>query len=244
MMRAAIVLADFAETDTGTGKVHIIGAGWSLTGPACRSGIHPDSSGPGEGDPIPVMLRLANRAGQLVEAPGPAGMQRVEISGQVETQAPEGRDAPPKWRSPSLPTSWDFRFSQASPIPGQSRQTGRNWRVPNSRSGQLQRLSRYKGTLDSGVGLTLRPSRSAQAPRVKRPVHAVADRPPRAQGTGRWSGGLRRTARRFLDLGGAQARLALAGPPAGAQGATPYLCRKRPFTDTVISGSSVDSPIR
>lgn len=32
MMRASIVLADFAETDPG-GKVHILGAGWSVIGP-------------------------------------------------------------------------------------------------------------------------------------------------------------------------------------------------------------------
>lgn len=96
MIRAALVLADFAETDTGTGKVHIIGAGWSMTGPA--PGPHAivafiqvpaDRVG---GDPIPVAIRLFDRSGQVVEVPGPAGMQRLEITGQVEIQAPEGWD--------------------------------------------------------------------------------------------------------------------------------------------------------
>lgn len=95
-MRAAIVLADFAETDTGTGKVHIIGAGWSLMGPT--PGLHAviafiqvpaDRVG---GDPIPVTLRLVDHAGRLVEVQGPAGIQRFEIIGQVETHEPEGWD--------------------------------------------------------------------------------------------------------------------------------------------------------
>jgi hypothetical protein len=96
MMRGAIVLADFAETDTATGKVHIIGAGWSFTGPepsphAVVAFIQIPADRVG-GNPIPVTLRLTDRAGQLVEAQGPAGMQRVEISGQVETQVQDGWD--------------------------------------------------------------------------------------------------------------------------------------------------------
>jgi hypothetical protein len=119
MMRAAIVLADFAETDTGTGKVHIIGAGWSLTGPSpgphavvAFIQIPADRVG---GDPIPVMLRLADRAGQLVEAQGPAGMQRVEISGQVETQVPEGWD-----RSTEVEVTFAANLMGLSLQPGQS----------------------------------------------------------------------------------------------------------------------------
>lgn len=96
MMRAAIVLGDFAETDTGSGKVHVIGAGWSITGPA--PGPHAVvafiqvPADRVQGGPIPVTLRLVDRAGQLVEAPGPAGMQRLEITGQVEMQEPEDWD--------------------------------------------------------------------------------------------------------------------------------------------------------
>jgi hypothetical protein len=95
-MRAVIILGDFAETDIGTGKIHILGAGWSMTGPAPSPQaviafiqIPADRVG---GAPIPVTLRLVDQAGQLVEAQGPAGMQRVEITGQVETQEPEGWD--------------------------------------------------------------------------------------------------------------------------------------------------------
>jgi hypothetical protein len=95
MMRAAIILADFAETDTGSGKVHMLGAGWSLTGPA--PGPHAvvafiQVPADRVGEAIPVTLRLADRSGQLVEAQGPAGLQRLEITGQVETNEPEGWD--------------------------------------------------------------------------------------------------------------------------------------------------------
>lgn len=94
MIRASILLADFAETDSG-GKVHILGAGWSVTGPqpaphavVVLIQIPPDRVG----QPIPFTLRLTDRVGQVVEVQGPAGMQRMEIAGQVDSQEPEGWD--------------------------------------------------------------------------------------------------------------------------------------------------------
>ncbi|GIH68977.1 DUF6941 family protein [Sphaerimonospora thailandensis] len=33
-MRGSLVLCDSAQQDTGSGKVHILGAGWSITGPS------------------------------------------------------------------------------------------------------------------------------------------------------------------------------------------------------------------
>ena len=94
MMRASIVLADFAETDP-SGKVHIIGAGWSATGPqvgpqAVIGFIQvPAEHGAGT---VSFALRLADLLGNLVEVPGPAGMQPMELSGQVEVQEPEEWD--------------------------------------------------------------------------------------------------------------------------------------------------------
>jgi hypothetical protein len=38
-MRASIVLCDFAEQDQLGGKVHMLGAGWSLTGPVPSPGM-------------------------------------------------------------------------------------------------------------------------------------------------------------------------------------------------------------
>jgi hypothetical protein len=92
MMRASIVLADFAETDPG-GKVHILGAGWSVTGPQPGPQavvgfiqVPPEQAGVA----ILFTLRLTDQEGEVVEVQGPAGMQRMEASGQVEMREPEG----------------------------------------------------------------------------------------------------------------------------------------------------------
>ena len=65
MMRASIILADFAETDPG-GKVHILGAAWSVTGPQPGPQavvgfiqVPPEHAG----GAISFTLRLADRAG-------------------------------------------------------------------------------------------------------------------------------------------------------------------------------------
>jgi len=94
-MRGSIVLADFAETDTGSGKVHILGAGWSVINPSPSPQavvafiqVPPDRVG----EPIPVTLRLADLAGQMAEVPGPAGMQRMEFQGQIEIGTPDEWD--------------------------------------------------------------------------------------------------------------------------------------------------------
>jgi hypothetical protein len=94
MMRAMIALADFAETDPG-GKVHVLGAGWSVTGPQPGPQavigfiqVPPEKAG----ETIPFTLRLADRDGELVEVQGPAGMQPLELGGQVEVREPEGWD--------------------------------------------------------------------------------------------------------------------------------------------------------
>jgi len=95
-MRAAIVLGDFAEVDSASGKVHILGAGWSMTGPGPSTQavvaflqVPPDRVG----EPIPVILRLLDRAHRVVEVPGNLGApQRLEITGQVVIREPEGWD--------------------------------------------------------------------------------------------------------------------------------------------------------
>jgi hypothetical protein len=95
-MRAAIVLGDFAETDSSSGKVHILGAGWSITGPApSTQAVVAFLQVPAHrvGEPIPVILRLHDSAGQIVEVPGNlGGMQRLEVTGLVEMKEPEGWD--------------------------------------------------------------------------------------------------------------------------------------------------------
>lgn len=96
MIRAALVLADFAETDTSSGKVAMIGAGWSLTGPApgphAVVGFIQVPADRAQEGPILFTIRLVDKAGHLVEVPGPAGMQQLEISGQVEMRIPADWD--------------------------------------------------------------------------------------------------------------------------------------------------------
>lgn len=94
MIRAWIVVADFAESDPG-GKVHVLGAGWSVTGPQPGPQaivgfvqVPPERAGA----PVPFVLRLVDSAGQPVEVQGPEGMQPLELGGQVEMQEPEGWD--------------------------------------------------------------------------------------------------------------------------------------------------------
>ena len=94
-MRAVIILADFAETDASTGKVHILGAGWSVTGPqpapqavVALIDVPPERVG----QSIPVTLRLTDRMGRVVEVQDPSGTQRIEVAGQVETREPDGWD--------------------------------------------------------------------------------------------------------------------------------------------------------
>jgi hypothetical protein len=117
-MRASVILADFAESDTGTGKVHILGAGWSVTGP--EPGPHAvvaliDVPPERVGEQIPVTLRLADRGGRVLEVLGPAGMQRVEIAGQIETHEPDGWD-----RSTDLRVAFTANLMLLPLQPGQS----------------------------------------------------------------------------------------------------------------------------
>lgn len=93
-MQAAIVLADFAEMDS-SGKVHMLGAGWTFSGPVPSPHavvvflkIPADRAG----SPIPVGLRLLDKDRQVVAVPGPGGVQNLEISGQLELAEPDEWD--------------------------------------------------------------------------------------------------------------------------------------------------------
>ena len=115
-MRASLVLADFAETDPG-GKVHILGAGWSVTGPQMGPQavvgfiqVPPEKAG----EAVSFTLRLVDSDGELVEVQGPAGPQGMELGGQVEVREPEGWD-----RSADLTVA--FAVNVVLPLPaGQS----------------------------------------------------------------------------------------------------------------------------
>jgi len=90
VIRAHIVLADFAEADA-SGKVHLLGGGWTVT--RAGAGAHAVVvflKVPADhfGTPIQVTLRLLSKSGDVVEQPGLGGLQRLEITGQIEMQEP------------------------------------------------------------------------------------------------------------------------------------------------------------
>ncbi len=92
-MRASIVLCDFAEQEQPGGKVHMLGAGWSLTGPAPS----PQAvvafikvAWTDTNEKHKFVLRLTDSDGQLVTTPGPSGPQPLEFPGMLEVGRPPG----------------------------------------------------------------------------------------------------------------------------------------------------------
>jgi hypothetical protein len=95
MIRAHLVLADFAETDSTGGKVHLLGGGWTvLKGAASPHAVVVFLKVPTDqaDRAITVTLRLVSKESRaVVEQLGPGGMQRLEITGQVVL------NIPPEW---------------------------------------------------------------------------------------------------------------------------------------------------
>jgi hypothetical protein len=92
-MRAALVLCDYAAQDISGGKVHLMGAGWSVIGPGPAS--HAVAAfvkvGWDEANVAhPLALRLVDSDGRTVALPGPAGEQRIEFPGNLEVPRPAG----------------------------------------------------------------------------------------------------------------------------------------------------------
>jgi hypothetical protein len=92
-MRAVMVLCDFAEQEQPGGKVHMLGAGWSLTGPAPaqHAVVVLIKVGWTESNrPHPFILRLTDGDGLVVKVPSPAGLQALEVPGRLEVGRPAG----------------------------------------------------------------------------------------------------------------------------------------------------------
>lgn len=92
-MRAALVLCDYAAQDGSGGKVHLMGAGWSVTGPgptphavAAFIKVGWDEAN----QPHALALRLLDSDGQTVAVPGPAGEQPIDFPGNLEVPRPAG----------------------------------------------------------------------------------------------------------------------------------------------------------
>lgn len=90
MIEASLILCDFAEQDP-TGKVHLLGAGWSIIGPApAPHAVVIFVKAPPQKEPIHLTLRLLGPDNQVVTMPGNAGMQRFEFPGQIEVRSVPG----------------------------------------------------------------------------------------------------------------------------------------------------------
>lgn len=92
-MRAALVLCDYAAQDIPGGKVHMMGAGWSVTGPMPTSHAVAAFIKVGwdeANEPHPLSLRLLDSDGQTVSVPGPAGEQPIDFPGNLEVPRPTG----------------------------------------------------------------------------------------------------------------------------------------------------------
>ena len=92
-MRASIILCDFAEQDQPGGKVHMLGAGWSITGPqpSAQAVVVVIKVGWTEANrPHGFVLRLTDGDGAVVHVPSPAGTQAMEFAGRLEVGRPAG----------------------------------------------------------------------------------------------------------------------------------------------------------
>lgn len=95
-MRASIVLCDFAEQDQVGGKVHMLGAGWSLTGPV--SSPHAvvgfmKVAWNEANEKHKFVLRLTDSDGHSVTTTGTSVPQPLEFSGVLEVGRPAGLPA-------------------------------------------------------------------------------------------------------------------------------------------------------
>jgi hypothetical protein len=148
-MRAALVLCDYATQDLAGGKVHLMGAGWSVTGPmptphavAAFIKVGWDEAN----QPHPLRLRLVDSDGTAVTVPGlGGGTQQVEFPGNLEVprpaDIPHGSEIDASFvvnigatpLTPGQRYRWELRIGEETlasepflvrPLPGQPQATG------------------------------------------------------------------------------------------------------------------------
>jgi hypothetical protein len=88
-----LILCDAAVAEPGTGKVHMLGAGWSVTGsPTGQQAVAVLMKIPWDraNQPISFVLQLFDSDGHPVKIETPEGPQEVKLPGQVEVGRPAG----------------------------------------------------------------------------------------------------------------------------------------------------------
>ncbi len=91
LVEAQLILCDAAQTDP-TGKVHMLGAGWStMRGPGPHAvAVLVKVPWDRTDESLPLHLVLQDADGHPVEVPSPGGPQRIENHGSIQVGRPTG----------------------------------------------------------------------------------------------------------------------------------------------------------
>ncbi|MEU8035535.1 hypothetical protein [Streptosporangium sp. NPDC049078] len=85
-MQAFLLLCDSAQSDPATGKIHMLGAGWSVTGPvvpAMTIAVFLRLSWDEAGSPREFNLYLVDEDGESVTTSSPEGGRPIQFGGSV-----------------------------------------------------------------------------------------------------------------------------------------------------------------
>lgn len=88
-----LILCDAAQTDAATGKIHMLGAGWTITGsPTAPHAVALMIQVPWDrtNQKLPIQVELVTDDGQPVSMPGPTGPQPLSSKVELEVGRPAG----------------------------------------------------------------------------------------------------------------------------------------------------------
>lgn len=91
-LNAQIILCDAAQSDSATGKVHMLGAGWSTTGTPTQHAVVVLIKVPWDlaNQKLPLQLVLRDADGRPVAFETPGGLSEVRGNGEIEVGRPIG----------------------------------------------------------------------------------------------------------------------------------------------------------
>jgi len=116
-MRGSLILCDYAAQDIPGGKLHLIGAGWSVTAPLPGQravAVFIKVGWTEANQPHKFSVRLVDADGQLVTAEAPAGPQPIEFTGDLEVGRPAGIP-----EGSEIDAQFGINLTQLPLVPGQ-----------------------------------------------------------------------------------------------------------------------------